>query len=257
MANSKGGKDSSTGGSLKIGSRVRCSDDGVQGRITWANGMAVKIQWDDGEQVTWRRDSLASRLIDILPSGSDDEQAVAAAEPADEEAGVGTPQPASNELAVVTEHSREEMTAGQAAAEDATPQPEVPGVEPAAPAVESAASEQPPPAPAQGQPVTAPSESAAETPAPTKQQRKTSAAAKEKKLSALDAAAKVLEESAQPLTCQELIAAMAQKGYWTSPRGKTPASTLYCAMLKEITTKGSASRFVKVDRGMFGRSGVA
>src|SRR5262245_36516815 len=61
---------------LKIGSRVRCTDDGVEGRIVWANAAAVKIQWNDGEQVTWRRDSLASRPIEILePSGDENEHA--------------------------------------------------------------------------------------------------------------------------------------------------------------------------------------
>jgi hypothetical protein len=30
--------------SLKIGSRVRCTDDGVEGRIVWANGVSVKIK---------------------------------------------------------------------------------------------------------------------------------------------------------------------------------------------------------------------
>ena len=53
---------------LKVGSRVRCTDDGVEGRITWANATAVKIRWDDGEQVTWRRDSLADRPVEILDS---------------------------------------------------------------------------------------------------------------------------------------------------------------------------------------------
>ena len=43
---------------LRLGSRVRCTDDGVEGRIVWANAAAVKVQWDDGEQVTWKRDSL-------------------------------------------------------------------------------------------------------------------------------------------------------------------------------------------------------
>ncbi len=46
---------------LKIGSRVRCTDDGVEGRIVWANGVAVKIQWANGEQVTWKRDTLAGQ----------------------------------------------------------------------------------------------------------------------------------------------------------------------------------------------------
>jgi hypothetical protein len=80
---------------------------------------------------------------------------------------------------------------------------------------------------------------------------KTAAAPQAKKLSALDAAAKVLAETDQPMTCQELIAAMAEKGYWTSPAGKTPAATLYAAVTREITAKGKAARFQKVDRGQF------
>jgi len=57
---------------LKIGSRVRSTDDGDAGRIVWANTTSVKITWDDGEQVTWRRDSLAGRLIEIIDA--DDQQ---------------------------------------------------------------------------------------------------------------------------------------------------------------------------------------
>jgi hypothetical protein len=72
-----------------------------------------------------------------------------------------------------------------------------------------------------------------------------------KKMSALDAAAKILAETGRPMNCQELIGAMAAKGYWTSPGGKTPHSTLYAAMGKEIATKGEQSRFVKADRGKF------
>jgi hypothetical protein len=75
---------------------------------------------------------------------------------------------------------------------------------------------------------------------------------KPKKLSAIDAAAKVLGETGQPMRCPEMIEAMAKKRYWKSPSGKTPAATLYAAILKEITTKGKESRFVKVDRGQFG-----
>src|SRR5262245_47306766 len=66
-----------------------------------------------------------------------------------------------------------------------------------------------------------------------------------KKLSALDAAAKVLAEADGPLNCKEMIEAMAARGYWTSPAGKTPASTLYAAILREITVKGADSRFRK------------
>jgi hypothetical protein len=74
---------------------------------------------------------------------------------------------------------------------------------------------------------------------------------KEKRLSALDAAAKMLGETGQAMTCQELIAAMSAKGYWTSPGGKTPQATLYSAILREITAKGSNSRFRKAERGKF------
>src|SRR5947209_4447468 len=56
---------------LKIGSRVRCTDDNVAGRIVWANGLSVKIKWDDGEQVTWRRDALAGRPVEILDADAE------------------------------------------------------------------------------------------------------------------------------------------------------------------------------------------
>jgi len=81
--------------------------------------------------------------------------------------------------------------------------------------------------------------------------RLASSADSAKKLSALAAAARVLSESGQGMTCQELIAAMAAKGYWTSPAGKTPASTLYAALTREIHTKKEASRFQKTERGKF------
>jgi hypothetical protein len=74
---------------------------------------------------------------------------------------------------------------------------------------------------------------------------------KPKKLSALDAAAKVLVESTQPMTTREMIDAIATKGYWTSPGGKTPHATLYSAILREITAKGAAARFAKAERGKF------
>jgi len=74
------------------------------------------------------------------------------------------------------------------------------------------------------------------------------------RLSALDAAARVLEEAGRPMTCQEMITTMAEKGYWTSPGGKTPAATLYSAILREVQTKAGVSRFVKTERGKFART---
>ncbi len=72
-----------------------------------------------------------------------------------------------------------------------------------------------------------------------------------KKMSALDAAAKVLSESKQPLRSGELIEQMAAQGYWKSPGGKTPAATLYAAIMREINIKGQDARFKKTGRGLF------
>ena len=72
-----------------------------------------------------------------------------------------------------------------------------------------------------------------------------------KKLSAIDAAAQVLAASKEPMNAKEMIEAMAAKGSWTSPGGKTPHATLYSAIIREIATKGKESRFVKKDRGQF------
>jgi HB1, ASXL, restriction endonuclease HTH domain len=90
-------------------------------------------------------------------------------------------------------------------------------------------------------------------PVPAKKAKadKQPAAGADKKLSAIDAAAKVLGESGQAMNCQELIAAMAAKGYWTSPGGKTPASTLYASFLRELKVRGKQARFRKTERGKF------
>jgi hypothetical protein len=72
-----------------------------------------------------------------------------------------------------------------------------------------------------------------------------------KKLSALDAAARVLGESKEPMNCPQMIEAMAAKGYWKSPAGKTPGSTLYAALKREITTKKDQARFQQSGPGKF------
>jgi hypothetical protein len=99
----------------------------------------------------------------------------------------------------------------------------------------------------------------AKAPATTKAPVKDKATAKAKapkekangKLSARDAAAKVLGEAKEPMNTKAMIEAMAAKGYWTSPGGKTPHATLYSAILREIDTKGSDARFKKTERGTF------
>src|SRR5438876_12051971 len=75
-------------------------------------------------------------------------------------------------------------------------------------------------------------------------------------LSCLNAAAKVLAEKGEPMTCQEMIEAMAAKGYWTTPGGKTPHATLYSSIAREIRDKGKEARFKKTERGKFGSTGV-
>ena len=75
---------------------------------------------------------------------------------------------------------------------------------------------------------------------------------KNDKLSAIDAAAKVLGEAKEPMNTRGMIETMSKKGYWTSPGGATPWATLYSAILNEINTKGKESRFKKTDRGHFG-----
>jgi hypothetical protein len=72
-----------------------------------------------------------------------------------------------------------------------------------------------------------------------------------KKPSALGAAARVLGDAKEPMTTREIIDAMAAKGYWKSPGGKTPDRTLYSAITREILKKGKAARFKKAAKGKF------
>jgi hypothetical protein len=92
---------------------------------------------------------------------------------------------------------------------------------------------------------------------PSKADRVKHTTDKPKRMSALDAAAKVLGESTEPMGTKELIEAMSAKGFWTSPGGQTPHATLYAAILREINVNGVESRFTKADRGLFGLNTVA
>jgi HB1, ASXL, restriction endonuclease HTH domain len=222
---------------LKIGSRVRCTDDGIEGRIVWANGVSVKITWDDGEQVTWRRDSLADRPIEILASDEDQPATAADREPTE---------PVAPEPPLPPATSAQEPPAAAALASEPTTAEPPPAAKETTPATEPMA-----PAPEPAGEVTAAASQPALTACQPKRERKTPTEPQEKKLSALDAAAKVLAETHTPMNCQELIGAMAAKGYWTSPAGKTPAATLYSAMSREVTTKGDQARFTKTERGKF------
>ncbi len=227
---------------LKIGGRVRRTDDLAEGRIVWANGVSVKITWDDGEQVTWRRDSLADRPIEIL--ADDENQPAPAASPAPAEPAVPETPPAAPE-------SAQEPPAAAASPAAPTTVETPPAAAEAAPAPE-------PPIPARGRHGTA------HPPRPANRRRRQASQEKggnarrprnrgeEEACAALDAAARVLAETGAPMGCKELIGAMAGKGYWMSPGGKTPAATLFSAIAREIATKGELARFTKAGPGRFG-----
>jgi len=77
---------------------------------------------------------------------------------------------------------------------------------------------------------------------------------KTRKTSGLDAAVKVLTEAGEPLGCKDMVERMLAQGLWKTG-GKTPSATIYAAILREINTKGDASRFRKTDRGRFALAG--
>jgi hypothetical protein len=210
--------------SIKIGTRVRHSADGVLGRIVWANAVAVKIQWDDGEKVTWKRAELGVKGLEVLEP---EDAALSAATKATGEAEASIPEggPGIHAPAGIAE------TTGEAASESSTQTPVGAEADASAAATDNAKH-------------AAPKQTTASQSTERKPQR----------ASALDAAARVLAEEGRPMTCQEIIQVMAEKGYWSSPGGKTPAATLYSAILRELQTKPATSRFVKTERGKFART---
>jgi hypothetical protein len=71
-----------------------------------------------------------------------------------------------------------------------------------------------------------------------------------KPMSLLNAAAEVLAIG-DAMRCKDIVDVAVAKGLWSPGTGKTPANTLYAAILREINTKGDTSRFVKIERGKF------
>lgn len=90
---------------------------------------------------------------------------------------------------------------------------------------------------------------------PAKSRRgKEAAEPRPKRLSAINAAAQILQEADRPLRAKEMIEAMAERGLWSSPKGQTPEATLYASIIREIKVKGDTARFRKVERGRFARA---
>jgi len=71
-----------------------------------------------------------------------------------------------------------------------------------------------------------------------------------KQPSLLDMAAEILAKDKKPMNCQTIVARVLASGRW-QPKGKTPAATLYSAIIREIAKKGDEARFKKVERGQF------
>lgn len=94
----------------------------------------------------------------------------------------------------------------------------------------------------------------AKTPKAPKATKAAKTPANDKPLSGLDAAAKVLSDTGQPMRARELVNTTIERGLWKSG-GKTPHATIYAAMIREIAAKKSAARFRKTDRRQFAFNG--
>jgi hypothetical protein len=86
--------------------------------------------------------------------------------------------------------------------------------------------------------------------APKPKASKPPKAKKARKPGCLDAAAAVLAAAKGPMNCKDIVDAALKRGLWETS-GKTPHSTLYAAVIRDIAAKGKASRFRKTERGMF------
>jgi hypothetical protein len=75
---------------------------------------------------------------------------------------------------------------------------------------------------------------------------KTKKAPKERKPSGLDAAIRVLREEGKPMNIADVVKVALEKGYWKTG-GKTPAATVYAAIIREIAAKGADSRFRRAE----------
>jgi len=71
-----------------------------------------------------------------------------------------------------------------------------------------------------------------------------------RRASGLDAAAQVLAEADEPMSCKAIVERMLTKGLWQTS-GRTPSATIYAAMTREIAAKDDDARFRKVERGRF------
>lgn len=77
-----------------------------------------------------------------------------------------------------------------------------------------------------------------------------------KRMGGLDIAFNVLAAAGKPMSCKDIVGEMLAKKLW-STTGKTPESTIYAAIIREIAAKGNTARFKKTARGQFEAVSVA
>ncbi len=73
---------------------------------------------------------------------------------------------------------------------------------------------------------------------------------KAKRMSGLEACAKVLAESKEPMGAKAMVEEALKRGLWKTG-GKTPEATIYAAIIRDIAARRKESRFRKVERGLF------
>ena len=73
----------------------------------------------------------------------------------------------------------------------------------------------------------------------------------EKKLSLLEAAARILKQSPTPLNCREMVEQATAAGLWTPTGAKTPEQSLYGAIFREINGKENPRFRKRAEKGKF------
>jgi len=66
----------------------------------------------------------------------------------------------------------------------------------------------------------------------------------------------VLVLAGKPMNIKEMLEKMPAHGLWKTG-GKTPAATIYAAILREVRAKGKDARFRKTDRVQFEATATA
>jgi len=66
----------------------------------------------------------------------------------------------------------------------------------------------------------------------------------------------VLVLAGRPMNTKEMVEKMLADGLWKTG-GRTPAATIYAAILRQVRAKGKDARFRKTDHGQFQATAAA